>query len=285
VVKRSFRLVDLTYQLASRPNQVLNLGHFAEKYQTAKSSISEDLAIMKAVLEGQGHGRLQTMTGAAGGVRFEPAMTLDAARKWTDEVCRKLSDPERVLPGGYLYMSDLFGDPEFVFALGRLLATGFARSGAEVVMTIEMKGIPLAYALAYYLHLPVVVVRRDQQIVEGSFVSINYVSGSRRQVQTMSLPRRSLTEGARVLIVDDFMKAGGTLHGMLGLLKEFRAEPAGIAVFVESANAGVRLVKDYVSVARLEGIDEQSGSVRVVPGNLLEQMSDAFVESDRTESE
>jgi len=276
-VKRVFRLVDLTYQLASRPNQVLTLGHFAEKYQTAKSSISEDLAIMRDVLEGQGHGRLQTMTGASGGVRFEPTMPPQAAREWIDAVCRQLSDPDRVLPGGYLYMSDLFGDPGFIFSLGRLLATVFARAGAEVVMTIEMKGIPLAYALAHFLHLPVVVVRRDQQIVEGSFVSINYVSGSRRQVQTMSLPRRSLSEGARVLIVDDFMKAGGTLHGMLGLLKEFRAEPAGVAVFFESASTDARLVKEYVSVARMEGIDEQSGHVRVVPGNILQLLPDVYV--------
>lgn len=276
-MKRSFRLVDLTYQLASRPNQVLTLGHFAQKYQTAKSSISEDLAIMKEVLEGQGHGRLHTMPGAAGGVRFEPLMPPAAAREWLDAVCRQLSEPERMLPGGYLYMSDLFGDPKFVFGLGRLLATVFVRSGAEVVMTIEMKGIPLAYALAYYLHLPVVVVRRDQQIVEGSFVSINYVSGSRRQVQTMSLPRRSLSAGARVLIVDDFMKAGGTLNGMLGLLKEFQAEPAGIAVFVEAASTGTRLVNEYVSVARLEGLDEQTGQIRVVPGNILEQLQDIVV--------
>ena len=276
-MKRVFRLVDLTYQLASRPNQVLTLGHFAEKYQTAKSSISEDLAIMRDVLEGQGHGRLQTMTGASGGVRFEPTMPPQAAREWIDAVCRQLSDPDRVLPGGYLYMSDLFGDPGFIFSLGRLLATVFARAGAEVVMTIEMKGIPLAYALAHFLHLPVVVVRRDQQIVEGSFVSINYVSGSRRQVQTMSLPRRSLSEGARVLIVDDFMKAGGTLHGMLGLLKEFRAEPAGVAVFFESASTDARLVKEYVSVARMEGIDEQSGHVRVVPGNILQLLPDVYV--------
>ncbi|OUM85307.1 MAG: pur operon repressor [Bacillus thermozeamaize] len=270
VVKRSSRLVDMTYQLALRPNQLVPLGYFSERYRTAKSSISEDLAIMKEVLEGQGHGRLQTITGAAGGVRFEPAMGETEARQLIDMVCRELSDPDRLLPGGYLYMSDLLGDPAFIFALGRLFATVFARQKSEVVMTIEMKGIPLAYSLAYCLHLPVVVVRRDQHIGEGSFVSINYVSGSRRHVQTMSLARRSLSEGSRVLIVDDFMKAGGTLNGMLELLKEFGAEPAGIGVFVESAITDSRLVKDYVSIARLVDVDEQAGRVRVVPGNILD---------------
>ncbi len=269
-MKRSSRLVDMTYQLALRPNQLVPLGYFAERYQTAKSSISEDLTIMKEVLEGQGHGRLQTVTGAAGGVRFEPSIGEAEAREWVEMVCRELSDPDRILPGGYLYMSDLLGDPSFIFALGRLFATVFARQKSEVVMTIEMKGIPLAYSTAHCLNLPVVVVRRDQHIGEGSFVSINYVSGSRRHVQTMFLPRRSLSEGSRVLIVDDFMKAGGTLNGMLGLLKEFGAKPAGIAVFVESAIIDSRLVKDYVSVARLVDVDEQTGKVRVVPGNILD---------------
>jgi purine operon repressor len=30
----------------------------------------------------------------------------------------------------------------------------------------------------------------------------------------MSLARRALKEGSRVLIIDDFMKAGGTVQGM-----------------------------------------------------------------------
>src|SRR5699024_11283465 len=79
----------------------------------------------------------------------------------------------------------------------------------------------LAYAVASFLNVPVVIVRRDPKVTEGSSVSINYVSGSSQRIQTMVLPRRSLQEGANVCIIDDFMKAGGTITGMKSLLEEF----------------------------------------------------------------
>ena len=46
--------------------------------------------------------------------------------------------------------------------------------------------------------------------------------------------KEALAEGSNVLIVDDFMKAGGTINGMINLLEEFKANVAGIAVLVEA---------------------------------------------------
>ena len=62
-------------------------------------------------------------------------------------------------------------------------------------MTVATKGIPLAYAVANYLNVPVVIVRRDSKVTEGSTVSINYVSGSSKRIQTMVFSKRSLAEG------------------------------------------------------------------------------------------
>lgn len=77
-------------------------------------------------------------------------------------------------------------------------------------MTVETRGIPLAVFVARAFNIPVVMARRVGQITEGSTVSINYVSGSSKQIQTMALPKRALPSSARVLVIDDFMKAGGT---------------------------------------------------------------------------
>ena len=46
----------------------------------------------------------------------------------------------------------------------------------------------------------------------------------------MFLSKRSLKAGSRVLIVDDFLKGGGTVNGMISLLREFDSELAGVAV-------------------------------------------------------
>jgi purine operon repressor len=269
-LKRSARLVEMTQYLLFRPHTLIPLTTFAERYSSAKSSISEDLAIIKEVFEMEGLGELQTLAGAAGGVKFMPRVPKSKSTAFIQDICRQLEQPERILPGGYMYMSDLLGRPMVMNEIGKMFATAFSGRDIDVVMTVETKGIPLAYAVATYLNLPVVIVRRDNRVTEGSAVSINYVSGSNKRIQTMSLSRRALKEESRVLIIDDFMRAGGTIRGMMDLLKEFRATVKGVGVFVESDEVEEHLVDDYVSLARLSGVDSKTRQVKVVPGNYFD---------------
>ncbi|GLX70861.1 pur operon repressor [Paenibacillus glycanilyticus] len=270
-LKRSARLVEMTQYLLSRPHTLISLTAFADRYQSAKSSISEDLAIIKEVFEEEGFGELNTLAGAAGGVKYTPKMHTATALSIMDNICRQLEQPERVLPGGYLYMTDMLGQPELLADIGRMFATAFAERNIDVIMTVETKGIPLAYATAACLNIPVVIVRRDNKVTEGSAVSINYVSGSNKRIQTMSLARRALKEQSRVLIIDDFMKAGGTIQGMMDLLYEFKATVAGVGVFVESGEVEheERLLEDYVSLATLTAVDLKTKQTKVIPGNYF----------------
>jgi purine operon repressor len=180
-----------------------------------------------------------------------------------------LANPERLLPGGYLYMTDILGDPRIVNKIGRLYASVFADRKVDVVMTVATKGIPLAYAVANFLNVPVVIVRRDNKVTEGSMVSINYVSGSSKRIQTMVLAKRSLAEGSNVLIIDDFMKAGGTVNGMISLLEEFNANVQGIGVLVESEETEERLVDEYISLVKLSSVDVKEKQITVKEGNYF----------------
>ena len=72
--KRSERLVDMTQHLLDSPHELIPLTFFSERYQSAKSSISEDLTIIKETFEKKGTGKLMTVTGAAGGVKYIPKM-------------------------------------------------------------------------------------------------------------------------------------------------------------------------------------------------------------------
>lgn len=268
-LKRSGRLVDMTTYLLQHPNRLISLTLFSERYQSAKSSISEDLLIVKSIFEEQGIGTLKTLAGAAGGVKYIPHISFKDATDIINELKDKLKKSERLLPGGYLYMTDVIGDPVMVNKIGRLFSAIFSGYDIDVVMTVATKGIPLAYATASYLNVPVVIVRSGSRVTEGSTVSINYVSGSTKRIQTMALAKRSLKEGSKVLIIDDFMKAGGTIRGMISLLEEFQATVAGIGVLVEAENVQNRVVDDYVSISRLSSVDEKEKKVEVESGNYF----------------
>lgn len=267
--RRSERLVDMTHYLMNHPRHLVSLTYFSQKYSSAKSSISEDLVIIKDTFESQGIGTLQTLPGAAGGVKYIPKVKEEQAEEFILRLCNLIADPDRLLPGGYLYMTDLIGDSQILNEVGKYLASAVSDRDIDVIMTVATKGIPIAQAIAHHLNVPFVVVRRDSIVTEGSTVSINYVSGSSKRLQTMSLSKRSLKEGAKVLIVDDFMKAGGTVNGMVNLLTEFNATVAGIAVLVESEFEEERLVDEYISLVKLTDVNVKDKRINVVKGNYF----------------
>ncbi|PTQ51315.1 MAG: PurR: transcription regulator associated with purine metabolism [Brockia lithotrophica] len=279
-LRRSARLADLALRFLEEPGRAFSLGQLARTYGAAKSSLSEDLSILREVFLRAGIGTIETSPGAAGGARYVPGISRERAENFVRRLVEEVTRPERILPGGFVYLSDLLGRPDILRNVGRIVAATFASADVDVVLTVETKGIPIAYAASFALGKPVVIARRDGQITEGSLVTINYLSASSRSIRTMSLSRRAIVEGSRVLLVDDFLRGGGTIRGMQELVREFRAEGVGAFVFVEGPTVGERVVEGVASLVKVEEIDPDVRRIRAVPGSIF---SRAFLPSSSWE--
>ena len=271
--KRSERLVYMTQHLTTNPNKLIPLTTYVDKFSQAKSSISEDIRIIKDVLSAEGLGVLQTTAGANGGAMFIPKISVERAKKIIADFKIELEANERLLPGGYLYMSDIMGDPNMMNDIGDLIATMYGHVEVDAVVTVATKGISLANAVARKLNVPVAVIRKDNKVTEGSTVSINYVSGSTRKIETMVLSKRTLKEGSRVLVVDDFLRAGGSITGVTNLMEEFDATVVGVSVLVEAKEVANRRFNDYTSLLKVSEIDEFNESFVVEEGNCLDYIT------------
>ena len=261
-LRRSERMVVISNYLINHPYELTSLNTFAEKYESAKSSISEDIVIIKRAFEEMEIGNIDTITGAGGGVIFTPSISDEESKEIIQNLCDQLSESNRILPGGYIYLSDLLSNPKILNNIGRIIA----------VMTVATKGVPLANAVANVLNVPFVIVRRDLKITEGSTVSVNYVSGSSGdRIEKMFLSKRSLKAGSRVLIVDDFLKGGGTISGMVSLLTEFDSELAGVAIFADNATARSKDLFDHKSLLKVTNIDVSSNKIDVEIGNIFDK--------------
>ncbi|HHJ7122732.1 TPA: pur operon repressor, partial [Streptococcus pyogenes] len=242
----------------------------ATKYEAAKSSISEDIAIIKKAFEEANIGDIDTLTGASGGVIFTPSISETEARTIVEDLCQRLSESDRILPGGYIYLSDLLSTPKILQNIGRIIANAFKGEKIDAVMTVATKGVPLANAVANILSVPFVIVRRDLKITEGSTVSVNYASASSDRIEKMFLSKRSLKPNSRVLIVDDFLKGGGTITGMISLLTEFDSTLVGVAVFAENAQSE-REQMTFKSLLKVSEIDVKNNNVVVEVGNIFDK--------------
>ncbi|MGI6065115.1 MAG: pur operon repressor [Bacillota bacterium] len=280
-IKRADRLVFLSTLLTRNPNVLFSLTDLGEITGAAKSTISEDLSIVKEVLGQFSLGELASIAGAAGGVKYQPTQESDTTFSFLQELALVLSDPERIIPGGFVYMTDIIYDPKTVCRIGEIFYTQFKDAHPDYIVTMETKGIPPALMTARAFNVPLIIIRDASRVTEGSSVSINYISGSTRRIQTMSLSRRALPEGSRVLIIDDFMKGGGTAKGMQELMGEFNAPVIGTGVVVATREPGEKLVRDYYSLLELITIDESHKGIIIEPagseraeenkGDLLEK--------------
>lgn len=264
-VRRVERMVALTKLLVDSPQELIPLNYFCDFFGIAKSTLSEDLACVKDSLQHFSLGTLETVAGASGGVRFIPYRSGERANAVLKEVQRRLEEPDRIIPGGFLYMSDILYDWHIASRLGEIIMSRFADTEPDYIMTVETKGIPLAVMVARAFNKPLVIARRDSKVTEGSSISINYVTGSSRRIQTMSLTKRAVPPQSKVLLIDDFMKAGGTANGMRELVNEMGGVVVGIGVLVATASPKPKLVDDYKALLILNNVDEAIKQIDVEP--------------------
>ena len=273
-LKRSERIVVMTEYLLNNPNKLIPLTYFVTKFNQAKSSISEDIHIIKTGFKEENIGEVKTLAGVSGGVIFTPTLVEEDARKILDEFIEKISEGDRLLAGGYIFMSDIVGNPSLMNKLGRVIATVYKNKEIDAVVTVATKGIPVAYAIASILNKPVITIRRDNKVTEGNTVAINYVSGSTKKIETMILSKRSLNNHSKVLLVDDFMRGGGVLTGMESLMNEFDVEVIGKVILTQCYDSPREHENDYLYLSKIENIDEYNGSFDVKIGNVIEKLKE-----------
>ena len=269
-IRRNERMTVMMKLLSGMPNRIFTLNSFCELFGSAKSTMSEDVDLLRQTAEHFDLGEVETVTGAAGGVRYRPVASRSKARACIGELCRKLSGTERVLPGGFLYYSDILSTPEIVNRMGEIIATEYYRAEPDFVLTMETKGIPVAFATANALGIPLVIARHSSRVYEGSAVNINYVSGS-GSIETMSLSRRAVKENTQALIVDDFLKGGGTARGMVELMREFNVTVVGMAFVMATAAPEKKRITGEKALMTLEVTDGEPASAIVRPAEWLNE--------------
>ena len=267
-VKRSERLVDMVIYFLQNPNTITPLNYFTEKFKAAKSSISEDLSIIKETFEDNNMGSLITYAGARGGVQFQPYYEDEELEKEILDLKNELNGSERLLPGGYIYTSDILGNPNWLKRIGKIISSKYVNQEVDAIMTMATKGVPLAQATAYNLNVPFVIVRKSSKVTEGSTVSINYLPrSSSEQVEKMELAKNSLKEGSKVLIIDDFLRGGGTITGMERMAEEFNCEVVDSVVLLEHNSQ--REKESYHSLLKVSSVDQNNHTIEVDVGNFL----------------
>ena len=117
--------------------------------------------------------------------------------------------------------------------------------------------------------LPLVVARREAKISEGSTVSINYFSGSYDRIQKMSMSKRAIAPNSKIIVIDDFMRGGGSVSGIKEMAAEFDSKVINVGVAIAVRNVENRKIKDFASLVELGKVDYENKTIELFPSAIL----------------
>jgi purine operon repressor len=262
---RKTRLAAAAALLVKNPGRTYPLKVFCDMFGAAKSTMSEDLSILRGVLRQYGQGDIEVTLGAGGGVKYIPLLTPAQKDGALLDIAQRLSDPSRILPGGFIYTADIFSNTRYVAPMAEALTGLYCKTNPDIVVTVETKGVALALLVAHALARPLVVARRDIKITEGSVVTINYLSANSSRMRTMSMSRRAVSPGQKALIIDDFIAGGGSVYALCEMMKEFSITVVGCGVAIATRVPEKKQVENYRALFTLEEVDTASSRITIHP--------------------
>lgn len=150
---------------------------------------------------------------------------------------RRVARDGQALDGNILLVDSFLNhqiDMELMRQVGRTFAEHFQGSGVTRVMTVESSGIAPAGMTALELGVPLVVFKkRSSRITNGTVYQTNVQSFTKNSQYEMTVSRKYLPEGERVLFIDDFLAMGEAALGVAKIVREAKCELAGIGIVIE----------------------------------------------------
>lgn len=141
--------------------------------------------------------------------------------------------------------------------------------GEEInkILTIEASGIGIACVVAEVFDVPVVFAKKTQtKNISGDVYTSRVESYTHGRIYDIIVSKEYLSEGDKVLLIDDFLANGKALEGLIDLVRSSGAELAGAGVVIEKGfQVGGEIIRSkgihLESLAIIESMDETTRDI------------------------
>lgn len=143
----------------------------------------------------------------------------------------------------------MLGDPELCVASAKALLEKCPEF--DVLLTAETKGIPLAHEMARQSGKRYVVARKGEKLYMANPVVVTDKSITTAGEQKLVVDQAELDamNGKRVLIVDDVISTGGSMHALEALVAHSQCQVVAEAAVLAEGDAAKR--EDIIFLAPL----------------------------------
>lgn len=179
----------------------------------------------------------------------------------------KILKEGEVFPGNILKVTSFLNhriDVEFLMEMGKDIAAHFASSKPDKILTVEASGIAIAIAAASVLKVPVVFAKKHAgKNMTGDLYGAKVHSYTHGNDALITVEKKYLSKGEKVLIIDDFLAIGNAVNGLMDICTQAGAETVGVSAAIEKGfqNGGDSLRSKGIDVYSLAIIDSMDDGV------------------------
>lgn len=138
-----------------------------------------------------------------------------------------------------LNVMPLIQSTKLLETMGKYVTTKFG--SVDKVLTAETDGIPIAVQVANHYGTKLVIAKEKQELGVDEFLEERCSISP--TIKYLNIPKDSIKEGEKVLIVDDLIRSGQTIETLIRFVKRSDAEVAGVFTAV-SVDGGMRKLKE-----------------------------------------
>jgi xanthine phosphoribosyltransferase len=153
-------------------------------------------------------------------------------------------------------------DPFLMREVGREFTRRFAGEKVTKVLTIESSGIAPGIMTALELGVPLIFARKQKSLTLTEDIYVEKVySFTKKESNDITVSKKFIAPGERVLIVDDFLANGEAAFGLARIVEQAGGSVAGIGIVIEKAfQPGNKLLKEagyrVESLVRIASLDD-----------------------------
>ena len=177
---------------------------------------------------------------------------------------QKILQEGKVLPGNILKVDCFLNhqlDVSFLTEMGKEIARLYEGTGVNKILTIETSGIPIAFAAAQFMNVPVVFAKKNKSgNISDNLYSSTVESFTKKNVYDAVVSKEYLGSADKVLLIDDFLAKGNALNGLIDIINQANAELVGCAIAIEKGfqGGGDELRKSGIRVDSLAIVESMS---------------------------
>jgi adenine phosphoribosyltransferase len=157
---------------------------------------------------------------------------------------------------GYFNNTPLVSEVTWLKIMSNYAMEKFAGRRVTKVMTAAVDGIPVSALVSNLLDVDLIVAKEMKEVGINEFVEETYIPKGSAIRKSLYIPKNFIRKKDSVLIIDDVIRTGETVKALVDLVRNQRADIAGVYILVSVGDDWKRDLREIISQYSFEVLIE-----------------------------